>query len=313
MSVSQAYKPYDSVGKVNVNASDDTVKPRYQNFNRQYRLIAGHAGQTGFEVGHKSASQPYPLHISFSFQKSDLKTQNTGKISIWNLSHEHIAVLSQKDCYLALRAGYNSHMPLIFSGIISFSSTVQDGADRRTDIEVIDSLVEIRDTFVSLSFSGTINWKTIFDYVATQMGVAICYSYNAKFAVVHNGFTFVGKARDVLTKGCKCCGLSWSIQNGVIQVKRANDVMNPEAFLLSSSSGLIGVPTQVVVSEDEATGTNTVGWDVEYFLNGAINIDDYIKLETKDVSGYFRVYSLEIEGDNQTGDWICKARLLEVK
>ena len=51
---------------------------------------------------------------------------------------------------------------------------------------------------------------------------------------------------------------------------------------------------------------------MEYFLNGAINIDDYVKLESDTVTGYFRVYSLEISGDNVSGDWICKARLLEV-
>ena len=51
----------------------------------------------------------------------------------------------------------------------------------------------------------------------------------------------------------------------------------------------------------------------EYLMNGAINIDDYVKLESELVKGYFRVYSLEIAGDNVSGDWTCRARLLEVK
>ena len=32
----------------------------YTNFDRQYRLIAGPAGKTGFEVGATSPSQPEP-------------------------------------------------------------------------------------------------------------------------------------------------------------------------------------------------------------------------------------------------------------
>ena len=52
---------------------------------------------------------------------------------------------------------------------------------------------------------------------------------------------------------------------------------------------------------------------MEFFLNGAINIDDYVKLESKAVTGYFRVYSLDIAGDNMSGDWTCAARLLEVE
>ena len=81
--------------------------------------------------------------------------------------------------------------------------------------------------------------------------------------------------------------------------------------MLSPDSGLIGIPARVVVEEDDA-GEKTLGWDVEYFLNGAINIDDYVRVESKTVTGYFRVYSIEMQGDNLSGDWMCKARLLEV-
>ena len=284
-----------------------------ENFNREYRLAAGKAGKKGFEIGHKSPQQPVPLHINFSLQKADLQTPNTGKVTIWNLNEAHRELLNEEDCVLSLRAGYGDHISLIFAGVVSFATTSNDGADRKTEIEVVDSLIEIRDTYITVSYNGKVNWKRIFDDVAAQMGVAVSYSYNASkyFKNINNGFSFVGKARDVLTRGCNCCGLVWSIQNGVLQVKRPNDVMSKEVYVLSPDSGLIGIPARVVVEEDDAGG-KTLGWDVEYFLNGAINIDDYVKLETKTVSGYFRVYSVEMQGDNLSGDWLCKARLLEV-
>lgn len=286
----------------------------YENFDREYRLAAGKSGRTGFEIGEKSSQQPVPLHINFSLQKADLETPNTGKVSVWNLSPAHLAVLNEKDCVLSLRAGYGSHIALIFAGVVSFASTSNDGADRKTEIEVVDSLIELRDTYVSVSYNGKVNWKRIFDDVAAQMGVAISYSYNASknFKSINNGFSYVGKARNVIQKGCNCCGLSWSLQNGVLQIKQPRDVMSKEVYVLSSDSGLIGIPARVVVSEDDTTGTKQLGWDVEYLLNGAINIDDYVKLETNTVTGYFRVYSVEIQGDNLSGDWLCKARLLEV-
>ena len=284
----------------------------YDNFDRQYRLAAGPAGGAGFEVGDTSKSQPVALHVNFSLQKSDLETQNTGRVTLWNLNPSQLAVLNEKDCVVSLKAGYGSKLALIFAGIVSYVSTTIDSADRKTEIEVIDNLVEIRDTYVSVSYNGTVNWKTIFDDVAAQMGVAVSYSYNAEFVDISNGFSFVGLARDIMTKGCKCCNLSWSIQNGVMQVKKPGDVMSREVYVLSPDTGLLGIPARVVITQDEATGKNTLGWDVEYFLNGAINIDDYVKLESETVTGYFRVYSLEISGDNVSGDWICKARLLEV-
>lgn len=285
----------------------------YRNFDRQYRISCGPAGGTGFEIGATSSGQPIPLHISFSIQKSDLQAQNTGKVSIWNLNKEHLAVLNEKDCVLTLRAGYGNRMPLIFSGIISFVTTSNDNADRQTDIEVVDNLVEIRDTYVSVAYSGTVNWKTIFDDVAAQMGVAISYSYNASFVDISNGFSFVGQGKDIITKGCSCCDLTWSIQNGVIQIKKPKDVMSREVFLLSADTGLLGIPAKVKLSESQTDGTDQIGWDVQYFLNGAIHVDDYVKVESETVSGYFRVYSVDMSGDNVSGDWICKARLLEVK
>ena len=284
----------------------------YDNFDRQYRLAAGPAGGTGFEVGDTSKSQPVALHVNFSLQKSDLETQNTGRVTLWNLNPSQLAVLNEKDCVVSLKAGYGSKLALIFAGIVSYVSTTIDSADRKTEIEVIDNLVEIRDTYVSVSYNGTVNWKTIFDDVAAQMGVAVSYAYTAEFVDISNGFSFVGLARNIMTKGCKCCNLTWSLQNGVMQVKKPGDVMSREVYVLSPDTGLLGIPARVVITQDEATGKNTLGWDVEYFLNGAINIDDYVKLESETVIGYFRVYSLEISGDNVSGDWICKARLLEV-
>ena len=284
----------------------------YQNFDRQYRLAAGQAGGTGFEIGETSKTQPVPLHVNFSLQKSDLETQNTGRVTVWNLNPSQLAVLNEKDCVVSLRAGYGNQLPLIFAGIVSYVCTSLDSADRKTEIEVIDNLVEVRDTYVTVSYNGTVNWKTIFDNVAAQMGVAISYSYNAEFVDISNGFSFVGLARDIMTKGCKCCNLSWSLQNGVMQVKRPGDVMSKEVFVLSPDTGLLGIPARVVLTQEDSTAENQLGWDVEYFLNGAINIDDYVKLESETVTGFFRVYSLEISGDNVSGDWICKARLLEV-
>lgn len=287
--------------------------PNLENFNREYRFAAGPAGGQGFEVGEKSETQPIPIHVNFSLQKSDLETQNTGRVTLWNLNKSQLSVLNEKNCVASLRAGYGNRISLIFAGIVSHVSTTIDSADRKTEIEVVDNLIEIRDTYVAVSYKGTVNWKTIFDDVAAQMGVAVSYSYNAQFVDISNGFSFVGLARDIMTKGCKCCNLSWSLQNGVMQIKKPGDVMSREVFLLSPETGLLGIPAQIVITQDTATDQNTNGWDVEYFLNGAINIDDYVRLESETIKGYFRVYSVDIEGDNISGDWKCKARLLEVK
>ena len=284
------------------------------NFDRQYRMAAGPVGGTGFEVGEATKENPVPLRVEFSFQKSDLQTQNTGKLTIWNLSKDHLAVLAAKDCALAFRAGYGRRISLIFAGIVSFLRTSMDGADRKTEIEVVDNLVQIRDTYVSISYAGTVNWKTILDDVAAQMGVVVSYAHDVAFTDIGNGYSFVGQAKDVLTKGCSCCGLSWSIQNGVLQVKKNNGVMSREVYTLSPETGLIGIPARIELEKGGTSSTSTkqLGWEVEYLLSGAINIDDCVHLDTGTVKGYFRVHKQEYSGSNQGGDWTCRAELLEV-
>lgn len=212
-----------------------------KNFDRQYRLAAGKAGSTGFEIG----SGKRPLHVSFSVEKADTNSQNTAKVTIWNLSDEHLAELSKNDCVVVLHAGYGDTRPLIFTGVVTFATTKADGADRSTEIELVDNRIEVRDTYVSVSYSGAVNCKTLIQDTADQMGVTVSFSYNAEFKDIPNGYSY--------------------------------------------------------------------GWDVEYLMNAAIGLDDYVYLNSKVVKGYFRVYSVRIEGDNMEGSWSCTARLLEVK
>ena len=95
-----------------------------ENFDRQYRLSAGKAGSTGFEIG----SGKRPLHVSFSVEKADTNSQNTAKVTIWNLNDEHLAELSKNDCVVVLHAGYGNTRPLIFTGVVTFATTKADGA-----------------------------------------------------------------------------------------------------------------------------------------------------------------------------------------
>lgn len=278
-----------------------------RNFKRTYRLAAGQAGGQGFEIG----GGDRPLHISFSVEKADTDSQNTAKVSIWNLNSQHKAELSKKDCCLTLKAGYAEVMPLIFQGIVTFAKTKDDGSDEVTEVELVDNRVEIRDTYVSVSYDGSVNCKTLITDTANQMGVTASFAYNVTFATLPNGYSYVGPARNVLTKACESSGLVWSINNGILQVKKPGDTMSREVYELSAETGLIGSPERVQVS-DEIEGYD-YGWDVEYLMNGAIDIDDYVYLNSKDVKGYFRVYSVSIEGDNMEGSWSCQARLLEVK
>lgn len=245
-----------------------------KNFDRQYRLAAGKAGSTGFEIG----SGKRPLHVSFSVEKADTNSQNTAKVTIWNLNDEHLAELSKNDCVVVLHAGYGDTRPLIFTGVVTFATTKADGADRSTEIELVDNRIEVRDTYVSVGYSGAVNCKTLIQDTADQMGVTVSFSYNAEFKDIPNGYSYVGPARNVLTKACETSGLVWSINNGVLQVKRPGDTMSREVYELSAETGLLGLPERVQISNEDKG--YSYGWDVEYLMNAAIGLDDYVYLNS---------------------------------
>lgn len=277
-----------------------------KNFNRQYRLVIGKKGGTGFEIG----SDDRPLHISFSVDKADTDSANTAKLSVWNLNKTHIAELNKKDCVVALRAGYGNVLPLVFTGIVTFAKTKLDGSDKVTEIELVDSRIELRDTYISVGYKDKVNCKTLIEEAANQMGVAVSFSHNAAFTDLPNGFSYVGQARNALAKICATSNLTWSINNGVLQIKKPNDTMSREVYVLSAETGLLNTPERVQISENAGS---QYGWDVEYLMNAAIDLNDFVYLDSKAVKGYFRVYSVSMDGDNTEGSWSCTARLLEAK
>lgn len=280
-----------------------------KNFDRQYRMSAGPPGSVGFEIG---GTSPYALHISFSVQKQELESSNTAKVQVWNLNKQNLATLEAENCFLLLKAGYGNTLPVILSGTVSHTSTRKDGSDMLTEIEVVDGLMEVRDTWVSMSYAGLVNTKKILDDTAAQMGLTVTYSYNATFADIPNGFSFVGQAKNALSKACAVSGLEWSIQNGALQIKKPGDVMNREVYVIGPETGLIEIPERVQISSSDDAGTPQMGYDLVYLLNGAIGVGDYVQVQSKYLTGFFRVYSLEIDGDNLSGAWQCKARVLEV-
>ena len=176
----------------------------------------------------------------------------------------------------------------------------------------MDNRIEVRDTYVSVSYAGAVNCKTLIQDTADQMGVTVFFSPTTQSSRTSRmADSYVGPARNVLTKACETSGLTWSINNGVLQVKKPGDTMSREVYELSAETGLLGLPERVQISNEDKG--YSYGWDVEYLMNAAIGLDDYVYLNSKMVKGYFRVYSVRIEGDNMEGSWSCTARLLEVK
>ena len=292
-------------------------------FDRQYRLKAGVAGEVGFTIGEPTPPHNSALHVSFSIEKTDSETLNTTKISVWNLNDAHINTLMEDNCMIEICAGYGNARPCIFRGTITNVQTALDGTDRSTDIEAIDGFGELRDTHVVLSYKGEVDVGTLIEACADKIGMPVLYSKTAEATVrsrkLASGYSCGGAVKSALTKICAIAGVKWTIQNGTLQIQNAGEPISNAVQVLSPETGLIGIPKRIynsAVASGEDTGStlkdSLFGYEVVYFLNGNIGVNDLVKLETKLVTGIFRVYKLQIDGDNLSGDWQCTAQLVEV-
>ena len=285
-----------------------------QNFGRSYLLQAGPAGQKGIQLDGTYGKTA--LHIAFSVEKSDSKSLNSGKIQLWNLKKDSRDVLDLKDCMVVLEAGYGTNTALILQGNVVASSTMPDGADMLTEIEVADGRVAVRDTYLSLSYVGKVNEKTLYDDLASKMGVAVQYSAGCVFGYIPDGYAYIGKACNCLQALTENNGKTYSIQNGVLQIFCPGEPVNRRGYLISKDTGLLDIPKRITISEGEATDSGTTvsqtGWEIRYLLNGAIGVNDMIRLESDIARGYYRVRKITIDGDNLEGDWTCTAQIMEV-
>lgn len=276
-----------------------------KNWDRKYILDIGKQGSNGIRLK--------DLHISFSVEKTDAESVNTCKIEVWNLSDESLKFLDEKDNVALLKAGYGSTLPLIFAGEITTVQTELDGADRLTTLEVTDGRVALRDTTISVSINGEVNCKDIYEMIAKEMGLTIDFANDLEFKILPNGYSFVGKGRNALQRIADTNEHNWTIQNGIIQVTLPGRPVTTKGYLLSSETGLISAPKRVTISEYGNSKGSLTGWQIKYFLNGAIGINDVVQIKSNYVNGYYRIHKLNIDGDSHEGDWICEAQVLEIK
>lgn len=281
-----------------------------ENFMRRYIMKCGKMGIQGFQIGNINSPFETALHICFSVEKSSAENPNDAKIQVWNLSDSNLKLLDNADCVVELKAGYGDNMALIIVGNITSVITTMENADRMTEITVVDGRVELRDTVLSISLNGKVYAKEVYQRIADEMGMSIVFASDLTFPTMPNGFSYVGKAKNALQKISKYCGHNWTIQNQVLQITLPGRSLTARGYVLSSETGLIGIPKRITIGSDENA---KLGWEVEYLLNGAIGINDVVQLKSSTVSGYFLVNKVTIDGDNIDGDWLCTAELLEIK
>ncbi|WP_250538818.1 MULTISPECIES: phage protein [unclassified Caballeronia] len=290
------------------------------------------------------------LRFRFETQNSDKQTPNTVHVRVYNLSKQTAEKIGKEYSTIVLQAGYQQGN----FGAIFFGSIKQTGSGKERNV---DSFVDIWAADGDIWYNGALLNKTIAAGASQQDIVSAIVKaqapgapqstdaaspspYSMKFATdapgiigaaqgvantLARGKVLFGLARDYARDWARNTGLRWSIQNGELTVVPITGYRPGEAVVLSSTTGLVGVPV--------ATEGGVV---VRALLNPLIRIGCLVRIGEGDITritsqqsglsfaqnanpaaspttkeGTYRVMQAEFVGDTRGNEWyvdmICLA------
>lgn len=293
-------------------------------FDRMARLTVGQPGGDGVVIEN--------LKMVFDIDKDLTQQTNKCNIKVHNLAPATRAKLERPDSICILEAGYREDVGLkrIFTGAITHAWTAEDGPDAVTELELSDGQVAIRDSVFSVGYAAGVNGRQIAEDIAGQMGLLLRLAPDVAFPDYPNGFAYAGYAKTALEKVCSAAGATWSIQSNELQIIMGSGTNGLRSLVFSADSGLIGSPERIVkgvkrsdtAEAEEKKKKRKVkkqdkkekqaGWKIKTLLAPTVNPGDAVRVESRTVTGWFRVETMKHSGDTHGSDWYSALELIEV-
>lgn len=295
-------------------------------FGRKATLIVS-TGSKGLDLSQ--------LRFKFEVRQADTQAPNTLYVRVYNLSPATIKSIQGEFTKITLQAGYEQgNFGIIFQGTIKqFMRGKERNVDSFLDIWAADGDEFYNFGVVNQTLAAGSTKKQILDSITKQGNATqkLPYATDVNGLVggvpaqaLARGKVLFGMARDYATDWAMKNGFRWSIQNGELVVVPITGYRPGEAVVLSSTTGLIGVP--------EATSD---GVRARILLNPLVRIGCLVQIEQADINtltikqqgltytglsaaaqttaaGFYRVLVSEFMGDTRGQEWYCDITCLAV-
>lgn len=242
------------------------------------------------------------LRVAFSIEKNLGKEPNECSITVTNLSEKSRQELQKKPIRVTLEAGYIDQLETIFVGDVRWAESKRDRVDWHTTFECGDGHRAYRYARLNKTFRKGVTVRRALQDTAAAMNfrlppeIADDPSLDKQFAA---GFAASGPARDVLSALLAPRGLTWSIQNGKLQILRETQTIRKGAALINQGNGLIGIPE---LSSPKDKG-NPPTLHCETLLRADISPGGIIQLDSRSIKGRFKVRRVLHVGDTHGSEW----------
>lgn len=275
-------------------------------YNRKARLTLARPLKAGdaweFFTLQPNAIEINDLRIAFSIEKSLPSEPNTAQIIVTNLAAQTRAELDRKPLKVILDVGYDGELQTLFRGDLRWSFSSRTSTDWNTDIHCGDGERAYRFARVKRSFKPGTALKTVLGDVVGSMGLKLPKNVSEARELTTqlvSGAVVNGPSQLELTRMLGAAGYGWSVQDEQLQVLKQGEALVRQALLISQATGLIGSPTFSAPQDNSKAPT----LNLDTLLNPAIRPGALVFVDSKTVSGQFRVEKVVHTGDTYGSDW----------
>lgn len=277
-------------------------------YGRKYRLLVVNEKGIALDVS--------GLRCTFNASKTVLMQPNYSEISIYNLSAETEATIIREGYRVVLEAGYEgSNYGVIFDGdVIQPIREKEDGTTYKLTLRALDSDRFMNFGFASFSFlRGLSARQQVKEITVKAKNPASLGSISEELekTKLPRGKAVFGMAKDYLKQLAQSHQAAFYVENGKVNLVRANEVAPGQMIDLSPKSGLIGTPEQTEFGIKAKALLNP-----QIQCNMLVHIDNsYIRARKAELGqmyrqldndGIYRVISVNYIGDTRGDDWYAE-------
>lgn len=247
------------------------------------------------------------LDCEFEIPFDDDTEANEAEITVYNLSDLTVQNI-KKDAQITVTAGYGDDTGIIFRGVISKAKTYYSDQDRVTEIHAIDQELLKEQELKSISYSqGTKASKILQDLVG-KVGLPVAVFSPKRDHTYKDKATVDGGLMENIRKYAQVCGVSAYICKGQIYVRHVLDGDGLD-FTLSSDTGLLSIAEFEEEQTAEDFKDTVHGYEMTMLLQHRITTASLIRLQSRNVSGLYRVREGSHTYDGT--DFLTKVKAIE--
>lgn len=273
-----------------------------------------------------------PLRIAFKTVQSDCETPNHAFVRVFNAS-DQTGTAAKEFTSIRLQAGYETGaFGTIFDGTIKQVRRGRvDQVNTYIDFLASDGDIPYNFGVVRQSLPAGATIKDELNAIAGAMGLPVGYLPDMPPGASQRGQVKFGMGRSHIRDIADKAGMTWSIQNGKLQMIPVTSYKPGEVVVLNAATGMIGLPEQTqggilvrcllnpklqiggLLQIDNASIQKAFTGGSQLFqTSDQIAATNSKNLPKVTADGFYRIYVCEFDGDTRGQPWYTNITCLAV-